>query len=104
MGEAIGIRMDEGLLRKIDKISKNENADRSTIIREMIRLGYRDFLLDRVASAYIEGKITLSQAAKVAEVTIWEMEKYLVDKGFRSSYSLEDLENEMKILEKQFRN
>ena len=100
MGEAIGIRIDKEFLSKIDKISKEEAVDRSTIIREMIKLGYRDFVLERVSRAYMEGKLTLSQAAKSAEVTLWDMEKYLVDKGFISSYSIYDLEKELKILEK----
>ena len=100
MGEAIGIRIDEDFLSKIDKISKEEAVDRSTIIREMIKLGYSDFVLEKVSRAYIEGKITLSQAAKMAGVTLLEMEKHLVDKGFVSSYSIDDLEKELKILGK----
>jgi len=99
MAEAIGIRIDEEFLEKIDKLSKDEHTDRSTIIRELMNLGYKDFVLDRVAKSYIEGRLTLSEAAKIAGVTLWEMEKYLVEKGFRSSYSIDDLEKELKILE-----
>ena len=101
MAEAIGIRIDEDFLNKIDKLGKEEGVDRSTIIREMINLGYTDFIMDRLSKSYIEGKVTLSQAAKLAEVTIWEMEKYLVDKGFKSSYSIDDLEKELEILNRK---
>ena len=101
MAEAIGIRIDEDFLNKIDKLGKEEGVDRSTIIREMINLGYKDFIMDRLSKSYIEGKVTLSQAAKLAEVTIWEMEKYLVDKGFKSSYSIDDLEKELEILNRK---
>ena len=50
------------------------------------------------AQQYIEGKITLSEAARLSNLTIWEMESYLVERGFKSEYSIEDLEREMKAL------
>jgi len=100
MAEAIGIRIDEIFLEKIDKLSEEENCDRSTVIRKMIKLGYKDFILDKVSKLYMEGRITLSEAAKNSEVTLWEMEKYLIDKGFKSSYSMEDLDTEMKLFER----
>ncbi len=47
---------------------------------------------------YIKGKVTLSEAARKVELTLWEMEKCLVDNGFKSSYSAEDLERELNLL------
>lgn len=52
----------------------------------------------KLSEEYIKGKLTLSEAASQAEMTIWEMEKYLVENGFKSDYSIEDLEREMKLL------
>lgn len=63
-------------------------------------IGYRDFIRSKAAERYLKEKITLSEAAHQAELTIWEMEKFLVEQGFKSNYSTEDLEREMKILEK----
>ncbi len=39
------------------------------------------------------------EAAHQTGLTIWEMEKYLVEKGFKSSYSIEDLKK-IKMLGK----
>ncbi len=55
-------------------------------------------LAERAAIEYRTGKITISEAARKAEVSVWEMEKYLVDSGFKSSYSVEDLEKELQLL------
>ena len=52
----------------------------------------------RAAEEYLAGKITLSGAAHKAEITIWDMQKYLVDGGFKSSYSVTDLEKELRML------
>ena len=54
---------------------------------------------ENVAILYKKGKITLSEAANRANLTLWEMEKFLVDRGYKSEYSIEDLEKEMMLLE-----
>ena len=35
------------------------------------------------AEEYIKGKITFSEAASRAELSLWEMQKYLVENGFK---------------------
>jgi len=98
MKDAIGIRLPETIMKKIEKLSKEENEDRSTIIRKLVVIGYFNLSKQKAAEKYIKGKITFSEAAHEAGLTIWEMERYLVEEGFKSSYSIEDLEKEMKIL------
>ena len=96
MNQAIGIRLDKDFLKKIESLSKEEITDRSSIIRKLAVIGYENLIKSKVAQKYKEGKITLSEAAHQAEITIWEMERYLIEQGFKSSYSIEDLNNEIK--------
>lgn len=100
MGQAIGIRLPKEVLRRIEKLGREEMEDRSTVIRKLVLMGYREFMRRRAAEEYLKGVITISKAAEMAGLTIWEMERYLVEQGFRSEYSIEDLEGEMKNLEK----
>ena len=100
MRQAIGIRLPKEVLKEIEKLSKEEMEDRSTIIRKLVMIGYVDFMKKKAAEEFLKGDITLSEAAHKIGLTIWEMEKYLVEQGFKSSYSIEDLEREMKILER----
>lgn len=51
----------------------------------------------KAAEEYIKGKITFSSAAEIAGLTLWELEQYLIEQGFRSSYSIEDLEKEIAL-------
>ena len=95
MKEAIGIRLPEEVLKKIDKLSKEEMEDRSTVIRKLVLLGYSDLMKKRSIEKYLKGEITFSEAAELAGLTLWEMEKYMIENGVRSSYSLEDLEKEL---------
>lgn len=98
MSKPIGIRLPEKMLKEIEKISKEEMLDRSTVIRKLVIIGYKNMKLENVVKEYLEGKITFSEAAGQAGLTLWELESYLVSKGFKSSYSVKDLEKEMKIL------
>ena len=96
--DAIGIRLPKDVLSRIEKLSKEEHEDRSTIIRKLVILGYSDLVKEKAAEKYRRDRITLSEAAHQAGVTVWEMEKYLVEQGYKSAYSVEDLERELHLL------
>jgi len=98
MNEAIGVRFDNVFLKKIEKLSKEELLDRSSTIRKLVYLGYRNLIKKKVAEDYKKGKITISEAANRAEMTVWEMEKYLVEQGYKSDYSIEDLNEELELI------
>ncbi|MBI2141393.1 UPF0175 family protein [Candidatus Woesearchaeota archaeon] len=99
MTQAIGVRLPREVLVKIEELGKSELEDRSTVLRKAVVQGLKDLLAKKAAGDYLKGKVTLSEAARKAELTLWEMEKYLVDNGFKSSYSVEDLEKELRLLE-----
>ena len=104
MAEAIGIRLSKEVLEKIEKISKEDISDRSTTIRKLILLGYQNFIIAKAAGEYIQGKITLSEAAAQAELTVWEMEQRLIERGYKSSYSIEDLDLDLRALKRTRKN
>lgn len=95
---SIGVRLPEDLLEKLDRLSQDEQLDRSTVIRQLLERGYEDFMKERAARNYRNGEITISEAASLAELTIWEMEQYLLREGYRSEYSIADLEREQNRL------
>jgi predicted HTH domain antitoxin len=96
--DAIGIRLPKDVLTKIERLSREEHEDRSAMIRKLVMLGYADFVKEKAAERYLQGKVTLSKAAQESGLTLWEMEKYLVERGFKSSYSVEDLERELNLM------
>ena len=94
MSKAVGIRMDEKLLEKLDEMSEEESMDRSALVRKLLRKGYEEMRKEIAAEKYKKGQITLDKAAEEAEITLWEMEKFLVESGYKSDYSVKDLEKE----------
>jgi len=100
MAEAIGIRLENEFLKKIEALGKEEVLDRSATIRKLVYLGYNALIKRKSAEAYIKGRITLSGAAIKAGTTLWEMEQYLVENGYNSQYSIEDLNKELKLMKR----
>jgi len=95
MNDVVAIRMTDEFLEKLEKLGKEEATDRSSLVRSLIEKGYVELIKEKAAQTYREGKITLTEAAHRAGLTLFEMMKYLVDKGFKSEYSIEDLEKEI---------
>lgn len=98
MGEsqAIGIRLESEILKKVDKIGREEQLDRSTAIRILIAEGYESRMRKNAAKEYAAGKVTISGGAEKANMTVWEFEQYLTCGGFRSQYSISDLREELE--------
>lgn len=86
--------MDRKFLGRIGELSKEEHLGRSTAMRILLEEGYRSYAKRKAAQDYMAGKTTISGAALKADVTVWEMEQYLVSAGFKSQYSAEDLKEE----------
>ena len=98
--QAIGVRLSREVLKDIERLSQEEKEDRSTVIRRLILLGYSSLRKHRAAEKYLKGQTSLSGAAQEAGLTVWDMERYLVEEGFRSDYSIEDLQQELRVLDR----
>ncbi len=47
----------------------------------------------------MKGELSISGAADMAKITVWDMMNYLVDEGYRSDYSARDMMEEIELLE-----
>lgn len=98
---SIGVRVPDELLEKLDRLADEEGLDRSTVIRQLLERGYRDYLVDQATDRYRRGEVTMSEAADLAGLTVWEMERALVGDGYTASYTIGDLDREAERLRTQ---
>lgn len=96
--QAVGMRLDNRFLKKIEELGKEESLDRSTAMRLLLEEGYRNHVKKRAAEQYRAGRLTISKAAEKAGITVWEMEQALIAFGFKSQYSIQDLKEELEKL------
>ena len=78
------LRIPESLLRTIRELARRERLDESTAIRKLIAMGATEYAVQ----LYREGKVTLRQAASMAETTLREMIEILLEHGVKGNVTL----------------
>jgi hypothetical protein len=71
------VRFPKKLLKTVRYMAKAEDVDESTAICQLLSIGAKNYAVD----LYKHGKITLQEAAELADVTVREMIDILRDHG-----------------------
>lgn len=82
------IRIPDAMLRAIRDRARMEDVDESTAIRQLIALGMREYAV----RLYREGRVTLQEAARVANLTVREMLEVLWEHGVRGNVTMDQQE------------
>lgn len=97
----VGTRLPGSLIADLEKIERIEQIDRSSTLRKLLYRAVKDWKLEHYAQEYGRGKMTLVRAAEEAEVLLWEMLDYVRQNKIPAQYSLEDLEHDLKVIDKR---
>jgi len=92
----ISLTIPKELLEKSDKIAKEKLEDRSTVMRELLNLGLKQYMIKDALNQYIEGKISMEKAAELADVSIWKFLDILKERKVPIRYDLEDIKKEIE--------
>ncbi len=87
IGKVISIRINKWLEETIKRISKEENQEQSTIIRELIKNGS----IYHAIKGYAKGKYSIGKAANLANLPLSEFMDLVVDLGVTSKIDKEDV-------------
>lgn len=98
MSEMISIRLPKKLMGELDELSELEDKDRSELIREMLARGIREKKIDDAVALYAKGRVSLSRAAELAEVSVWMMIDILRQRKVEAQYSEKELEEDIELL------
>lgn len=94
------IRLPKEIEKAIEERTIEEKTDKSTAMKQFLIAGIREYKKQKAVELYRDGKISLSEATKIAETNIYEMIDLLIKAGIKSDYSLEDMKKEREILNK----
>lgn len=95
---SMGIRLPKELLEIIEEKAKEDNTDKSTVIRQMLATAIKEYQKEKATQLYKKGKITITAAAKMANLTIHEIIDYLIKSGYKAEYTMEDFRREIELL------
>lgn len=98
--KTISIRLDEKTMKRTRELADFEHLERSAALRQSIAVGL-DVLCKKIAvEKYANRTFSISEAARFANVSVAEMIDLLVEKGVKSNYSLEDVEESFERIGK----
>ncbi len=75
------LRIPERLLKAVRDVARREHLDESTATRQLIAIGATEYAV----RLYREGKITLRDAAELADTTVRGMIDILLDHGVKGN-------------------
>lgn len=94
--EVISTRLPKERIELIEEIAREEKVDKSTVLNRALEHYTQEWKLRKAVEAYREGTVTLSRAAEIAGITVWEMIDLLAQRKVPTQYEIEDLEEDLK--------
>lgn len=69
----VSARIPDDLEEELESYLEEERLDRSTAVRKLLADGLEEWRIDRALQRLESGRVTLSRAAELADVPIWEL-------------------------------
>jgi len=96
MMKNVSIRLRGDFMKEAERLAKLELVDKSVIIREALEKGFADVKLEIAVEMFSKGKVTTSEAAEIAGLSVGEMMDELVKRGVRQSITKEDIKGSLE--------
>ena len=93
---SVTARLGAESIEYIKKISKMFDLDKSTAFRALLQKGIQEDKKEKALELYINGKFSIEQAARFADIYIGEFYELMRQKGIESNLTLEDFEESLK--------
>ena len=85
-----GARIEEEIYDLINKIAEEENLDKTSAIKILIKEGWKGLRLKKALNQYEKGLISVDKAADLAGFTVNEIMKIIASYGIKSEETIEE--------------
>lgn len=93
----ISTRVPEELEAELEEYLEAERLDRSTAVRKLLAEGLEDWRTEQAIDRFTDGELTLSKAAELADLSVWEFTR-LVEESDTAWVSSDHLEADLEEL------
>ena len=97
MMKSVSIRLKEDFMKEARKLAELEMVDESVIIREALEKGMAEVKLETALELFSKGKVSTSEAAEIAGLSIGDMMDEIAKRGLRPNITKEDIKDSLKI-------
>ncbi|MGH9158254.1 MAG: UPF0175 family protein [Acidimicrobiales bacterium] len=77
----INATIDRALLDRVDHFAHSHSEDRSTAIRQLLRVALRQLAKDEAVTAYRQQRMTIRQLAEALDLDVWAAHDLLASEG-----------------------
>ena len=91
----ISARLDLEEVKLLESLAEMSGFDRSTLIKSLLRKGMKELRLEQAIEAYRKERITLSRAAEVAGLSVWDFLAGMQEEGLELHYGVRDFDADM---------
>lgn len=98
----ISVRLAKDILKDLSEVEAKWETDRSEAIRRLLSNAIKEWKTRDALEKLRERKVTISGAAELADLSLWEMiDLSMKEKIDWIEYGKDDLEQDLKLLEKK---
>jgi len=94
----LSTRMEPDELALLDELAESSGLDRSSLVKTILRKGLREMRFEQAAEAYRKGRVSLSRAAELAGLPLWDLLSRLGEADAALGYEASDFENDLRHL------
>ena len=94
----ISTRLDPEEVKLLESLAELSGLDRSTLVKGLLRRGMREFRLEHAAEALRKEKVTLSRAAELAGLDVWDFIAGMESQGLELHYGVDELNQDLDAL------
>jgi len=88
----MNLRLNEDLIKEFEELAKEENLDRSALVRKILVEGLQQERLNFALQKYMLKEISIERAAEIAKISIHEIILKMSQLGITSNLTLDDFE------------
>ena len=91
----LSLRMDADEVKLLDQAAAHDGLDRASLLKRLLRRGYADYRYESACDAYRRGEVTLSRAAEMAGLSLYDLLARLPSDGLQLNLTADDLRQEL---------
>ena len=96
MYQNVAARVPEAIVKDIDYVAKEENTDKSKVIRELLSNAVKAKLADLALEKYAKREVSLGRAAELAKIPLSDFMLMAAERKIPINYSIKSLEEDFK--------
>lgn len=91
----VSVRLKKDFVKEAEQLAELESVDKSIILREALEKGIAELRLETAIKLFSKGKVTTSEAAEIAGLSVGEMMDRLVERGLKAQITKEEIKGSL---------